>query len=58
MTQNPTQNPIYDWPAIVYDLNALLKLRSIPFGMKMFARREDIARHWINNHATFTRSSR
>lgn len=33
---------IYDWPAIVDDLNALLKLRSIPFGMKMFTRREDM----------------
>ncbi|HBR45122.1 MAG TPA: hypothetical protein DEA80_09385, partial [Afipia sp.] len=32
----------YDWPAIVDDLNTLLKLRSIPFGMKMFARREDM----------------
>lgn len=32
----------YDWPAIVGDLDSLLKLRSIPFGMKMFARREDM----------------
>ncbi len=32
----------YDWPAIVGDLDSLLKLRSIPFGMKMFTRREDM----------------
>ena len=42
MTHNATNNAAYDWPAIVDDLNALLKLRSIPFGMKMFARREDM----------------
>jgi uncharacterized protein (DUF169 family) len=32
----------YDWPAIVGDLEQLLKLRSIPFGMKLFERREDM----------------
>jgi uncharacterized protein (DUF169 family) len=32
----------YDWPAIVGDLERLLKLRSVPFGMKMFERREDM----------------
>ena len=31
-----------DWPQIVGDLEQLLKLRSIPFGMKMFERREDM----------------
>ncbi len=31
-----------DWPAIVADLEQLLKLRSIPFGMKMFERRADM----------------
>ena len=33
---------IQDWPAIVGELERLLKLRSIPFGMKMFERREDM----------------
>src|SRR5262245_22579231 len=32
----------HDWPAVVEDLSALLKLRTIPFGMKMFERREDM----------------
>lgn len=31
-----------DWPEIVRDLESLLKLRSIPFGMKLFARREEM----------------
>ena len=37
-----THASTYDWPAIVNDLDSLLKLRSIPFGMKMFTRREDM----------------
>ncbi len=32
----------HDWSQIVADLEQLLKLRSIPFGMKMFERREDM----------------
>src|SRR3954463_14217767 len=32
----------HDWPAIVADLEQLLKLRSIPFGMKLFADRADM----------------
>jgi len=32
----------YDWPAIVADLEQLLKLRSIPFGMQLFANRADM----------------
>jgi len=32
----------YDWTAIVADLEQLLKLRSIPFGMKLFERRADM----------------
>src|ERR1700742_3799782 len=32
----------HDWPAVVEDLSALLKLRTIPFGMKIFERREDM----------------
>uniref|UniRef100_UPI0013D45F2C DUF169 domain-containing protein n=1 Tax=Klebsiella pneumoniae TaxID=573 RepID=UPI0013D45F2C len=32
----------YDWPALVDELSSLLKLRTIPFGMKMFERREDM----------------
>jgi uncharacterized protein (DUF169 family) len=32
----------HDWPAIVGDLEQLLKLRSIPFGMQLFERREDM----------------
>lgn len=31
-----------DWPTIVADLEQLLKLRTIPFGMKLFERREDM----------------
>jgi uncharacterized protein (DUF169 family) len=31
-----------DWPAIVGDLERLLKLRSIAFGMKLFEHREDM----------------
>jgi uncharacterized protein (DUF169 family) len=31
-----------DWPAIVGELDRLLKLRSIPFAMKLFERREDM----------------
>jgi len=31
-----------DWAAIAAELEGLLKLRSIPFGMKMFARRADM----------------
>ena len=32
----------HDWPAVVRELEGLLKLRSIVFGMKMFERREDM----------------
>src|SRR5580692_6892663 len=32
----------HDWPAIVGDLDRLLKLRSIPFGMKLFEHRADM----------------
>jgi uncharacterized protein (DUF169 family) len=32
----------YDWPTIVADLEQLLKLRSIPFGMQMFENRADM----------------
>lgn len=32
----------HDWPAIVEDLQQLLKLRTIPFGMKLFERRADM----------------
>jgi uncharacterized protein (DUF169 family) len=32
----------YDWPSLVDELSTLLKLRTIPFGMKMFERREDM----------------
>ena len=31
-----------DWPTIVSDLDQLLKLRSIPFGMKLFADRAEM----------------
>ncbi|HEY7852739.1 MAG TPA: DUF169 domain-containing protein [Caulobacteraceae bacterium] len=31
-----------DWPALVADLEQLLKLRSIPFAMKLFERRADM----------------
>jgi uncharacterized protein (DUF169 family) len=32
----------FDWAKVVEDLDALLKLRTIPFGMKLFERREDM----------------
>src|SRR6185369_7046883 len=32
----------HDWPAIVADLEQLLKLRSIPFGMKLYADRAEM----------------
>lgn len=32
----------YDWKAIVTELDRLLKLRSVPFGMKLFERREEM----------------
>jgi uncharacterized protein (DUF169 family) len=32
----------YDWAAVVEELNALLKLRTIVFAMKLFERREDM----------------
>lgn len=32
----------YDWPALVNDLNRLLRLRTTPIGMKLFERREDM----------------
>jgi uncharacterized protein (DUF169 family) len=32
----------YDWPTIVADLEQLLKLRAIPFGMKLFESRADM----------------
>ena len=31
-----------DWPTIVSDLEQLLKLRSIPFGMKLFVDRAEM----------------
>jgi len=36
------ETKVQDWPAIVSELDRLLKLRSIPFAMKMFERREDM----------------
>src|ERR687894_1702899 len=33
---------IYDWEAIVSDLNALLRLRTTPIGMKLFATVEEM----------------
>jgi hypothetical protein len=32
-----------DWTKLVADLERLLKLRSIPFGMKLYERREEMA---------------
>lgn len=32
----------YDWKQIVQDLNDLLKIRSIPVGMKMFSKKEEM----------------
>ena len=34
----PSEEPAsYDWPALVNDLNGLLRLKTTPIGMKMFA---------------------
>src|SRR5215467_7136514 len=33
---------IHDWMKLAADLERLLKLRSIPFGMKLFERREEM----------------
>ena len=32
----------HDWPTIVADLENLLKLRSVPFGMKLFTDRAEM----------------
>jgi uncharacterized protein (DUF169 family) len=37
-----TEPARYDWPAIVEELDRLLKLKTIPFGMKLFERAEDM----------------
>ena len=37
-----TQTPSQDWSAVATELDQLLKLRSIPFAMKMFADRADM----------------
>ena len=45
MTAAPTLSPAAateDWAAVVDELNALLKLRTIPFAMKLFERRQDM----------------
>lgn len=38
----PGEPEAYDWPAIVGDLNTLLRLRTTPIGMKLFERVEDM----------------
>ena len=40
----------YDWPTIVADLEQLLKLRSIPFGMQLFENRADMEEAWWLPH--------
>src|SRR6202007_1750632 len=42
LTEHPSRDAIMntDWSKLVADLERLLKLRSIPFGMKLFERRE------------------
>ena len=37
-----TETTSYDWKAIIDDLNALLRLRTTPIGMKMFATVEEM----------------
>ena len=37
-----SQQTTYDWKAIIDDLNALLRLRTTPIGMKMFATVEEM----------------
>ena len=39
---NAPADAIYDWNAIVADLNALLRLKAIPFGMKLFEHKADM----------------
>ena len=36
------QNPATDWPALVDDLNRLLRLKTTPIAMKLFERVEDM----------------
>ena len=39
----PIEDPaIYDWPALVGDLNLLLRLKTTPIGMKMFTTRAEM----------------
>ena len=33
---------VYDWPKLTDDLNRLLRLKTTPIGMKMFATREEM----------------
>ena len=37
-----SETEAYDWPALVDDLNLLLRLKTTPIGMKMFATREEM----------------
>ena len=37
-----TQDPAIDWPALVDELNRLLRLKTTPIGMKLFERVEDM----------------
>jgi uncharacterized protein (DUF169 family) len=37
-----TEHTTYDWPALVDQLNRLLRLRTTPIGMKLFERRADM----------------
>ncbi len=37
-----SEHQAFDWPQIVADLNRLLRLRTTPIGMKMFANEADM----------------
>ncbi len=37
-----SEHQVFDWPQIVADLNRLLRLRTTPIGMKMFANEADM----------------
>ena len=37
-----TDQRTYDWPALVDDLNRLLRLRTTPIGMKLFASKAEM----------------
>jgi len=53
------QNMMEDWPKLAADFERLLRLKSIPFGMKLFERREEMETiPKIRRPKAYTRSTR